>query len=78
MKLNEKAADIIMPLMLSLLMTFVISLVSSLASLGFADFTFNGWLSAWGLSWLIAFPTLLVVLPMVRKFTKNIIQWTDK
>ena len=50
-------------------MTFIVSLVSTLKSLGLEAFTVQGWLSAWGLSWLIAFPTLLLVMPLVKKLT---------
>ncbi|RYG86771.1 MAG: DUF2798 domain-containing protein, partial [Alphaproteobacteria bacterium] len=27
---------------------------------------------AWGLSWLVAFPTLLLILPLVRRLTATI------
>jgi hypothetical protein len=32
------------------------------------------WLGSWGLSWLVAFPTLLLVLPLVRKATAAVVQ----
>ncbi|MDP4946217.1 DUF2798 domain-containing protein [Alishewanella sp. HL-SH06] len=54
-------------------MTFVISLVSTLKALGFNDITLVGWMSAWLWSWLIAFPTLLIVLPIVKKFIQILI-----
>nr|WP_286049764.1 DUF2798 domain-containing protein [Rheinheimera sp. KL1] len=66
-----------MPFILSIVMTFVISIVTSGISLGFSDFTLLRWLSAWGISWLIAFPTLLMVLPIVRELTKRIIKWAN-
>jgi hypothetical protein len=31
-------------------------------------------MSAWVISWLIAFPTLLLVLPVVRKITAILVQ----
>ncbi|EPH31988.1 hypothetical protein L293_1764 [Acinetobacter gyllenbergii CIP 110306 = MTCC 11365] len=37
--------------------------------MGFEQFSFATWMSAWGISWLIAFPVLLLVLPVVRKLT---------
>ncbi len=78
MRLKESAAEIIMPLLLSVLMTLIISLVTSIFSLGVVGFSADKWLSAWGLSWLIAFPTLLIVLPLVRKLTKSIIGWVNQ
>jgi len=62
-----------MPLLLSILMTFIVSFVSTLKSLGLDAFTLTGWLSAWGLSWLIAFPALLLVLPVVKKLTAYLV-----
>ncbi|MFC6053537.1 DUF2798 domain-containing protein [Acinetobacter portensis] len=34
---------------------------------------FQLWLSAWSKSWLFAFPLILIVLPLVRKFLLNFI-----
>lgn len=72
-KLPARMAALVMPLLLSILMTFIVSLVSTLKSLGLDAFTIQGWLSAWGLSWLIAFPTLLLVLPVVKKLTSYLV-----
>jgi hypothetical protein len=51
-------------LLVSLLMTAVVSLVTTLLNLH--AFDARHWLGAWALSWLIAFPTLLAVMPLVR------------
>jgi hypothetical protein len=73
-KLPARYAALVMPLLLSLLMTFVVSLISTLRSIGLApDFPMI-WLSAWGLSWLVAFPTLLLVLPLVRRLTAALVE----
>jgi len=66
-KLPARYATIVSPLVLSLLMTFIVSFISTLKSLGFQPGLPAIWLTAWGLSWLVAFPTLLLVLPMVRR-----------
>lgn len=66
-KLPARYAAILSPLVLSLLMTFIVSLISTLKSLGFHPALPAIWLAAWGLSWLVAFPTLLLVLPVVRR-----------
>jgi len=55
--------------MLSVVMTFVVSLVSTLVTAGWTGAAPWLWLRAWGLSWVIAFPTLLLVLPLVRRAT---------
>ncbi|OAF13023.1 hypothetical protein AYJ54_45650 [Bradyrhizobium centrolobii] len=66
-KLPARYAPIVMPLVLSILMTAVVSIISTLKSLGPTPAFLATWPGAWGLSWLVAFPTLLVVLPMVRR-----------
>ncbi|UUZ46849.1 DUF2798 domain-containing protein [Massilia sp. B-10] len=68
-KLPARAAAWVMPLILSILMTFIVSLVSTLRSQGLAPGLFGLWMSSWVLSWLVAFPTLLLLLPVVRKAT---------
>ena len=72
--LNTRYAGVVMPFFLSILMTCVISLVSTLRSAGLAPGFLPLWLGSWALSWLIAFPTLLVVLPLVRKLTFVFVQ----
>lgn len=64
---------LLMPFILSILMTCVISFVSIIKALGFDGFTTIGWLSAWLWSWGIAFPTLLILLPLVRRFTQLVL-----
>lgn len=66
-RLPARSAAIVMPLVLSVIMTFVVSAISTLKSLGLSPEFASTWLVAWGLSWLVAFPTLLVILPMVRR-----------
>ena len=66
-RLPARYAAIVSPLVLSLLMTFIVSFISTLKSLGFHASLPSIWMSAWGLSWLVAFPTLLMVLPAVRR-----------
>ncbi|GAB2909535.1 DUF2798 domain-containing protein [Rheinheimera gaetbuli] len=64
---------LLMPFILSILMTCVISFVSIIKALGLDGFSIAGWLSAWLWSWGIAFPTLLILLPLVRRFTQSML-----
>ena len=75
-KIPNRYASIVLPFLLSIIMTFVVSCISTLRSMGFEHFSFNTWVYAWGISWLIAFPVLLLVLPIVRKITMLIVQPT--
>lgn len=72
-KLPARSAAWVMPLLLSILMTFIVSMISTLRGVGLSPEMPRIWFSAWGLSWLVAFPTLLLILPLVRKATAAIV-----
>lgn len=73
-KLPARYGRIVMPLMLSILMTCIISLISTLRGIGLAPHFLHIWMQSWGISWAIGFPTLLVVLPLVRKATAALVE----
>jgi hypothetical protein len=73
-KLPARFAGVVMPLLLSVLMTFIVSFISTYKSIGFAPQFAQIWMGAWGMSWLVAFPTTLVVLPFVRKITMAVVR----
>jgi hypothetical protein len=56
-----------MPLTLSVMMTGVISFVVAALGFGFTAELLRRWPQSWGASWVVAFPTLLLVLPVVRR-----------
>ncbi|KQP06827.1 DUF2798 domain-containing protein [Methylobacterium sp. Leaf93] len=61
---------LLMHLVLSVLMTLVVSAISTYKTLG-ADAAFlDHWPPAWALSWVVAFPTLLLALPLVRRIVE--------
>jgi hypothetical protein len=73
-KLPARYAAVVLPLFLSCIMTCLISGISTLRGVGFAPGLLQLWLGSWGLSWLIAFPTLLAVLPLVRRLTAAVVE----
>jgi hypothetical protein len=73
-RLPARYAGVVMPLVLSVIMTFVVSGVATLRSLGLSPGFPAMWMSAWGLSWLVAFPTLLLALPLVRRIVGLIVE----
>ena len=75
-KIPHRYAAIVLPLLLSIIMTFIVSGISTFRSMSFENFSLYTWLSAWGISWLIAFPVLLFILPIVRKITISLVQPT--
>ncbi|MES2938616.1 MAG: DUF2798 domain-containing protein [Pseudomonadota bacterium] len=72
-RIPARFAGLVMPFFLSIIMTCVISLVSTLRGIGLPPDFVHVWLGAWGASWLVAFPTLLGVLPLVRRLTAAVV-----
>ena len=73
-RLPSRYAPVVMPLILSVLMTFVVSAISTLKRLGPTPTFLVTWPTAWALSWLVAFPTLLMVLPLVRRIVALVVE----
>ncbi|GAB3357548.1 DUF2798 domain-containing protein [Lysobacter tyrosinilyticus] len=73
-KLPARYGSVVMPLLLSIFMTCIVSLISTFKGIGMSPQLLSKWLSAWCISWIIAFPVLLLVLPVVRKATLAIVR----
>ncbi len=72
-RLPARYAGVVMPFFLSILMTFVVSGISTLKALGPTAEFLQTWPASWALSWLVAFPTLLLVLPIVRRLVALVV-----
>ena len=72
-KLSAKWATIVMPFILSCLMSGIISLINRLRNLGWIDGFITLWFHNWMISWVFAFPIVLILLPMVRKLTSKLV-----
>lgn len=77
-KLPPRAMNVVMPFILSIFMSAIISFVSTVKAIGLAPDLLFSWLKAWGLSWVVAFPVLLVVLPIVRRIASLVVAAPDK
>ena len=73
-RLSPRYAAFVMPFVLSILMSLIVSGVSTLKSLGIGVAFLSTWPIAWFLSWLVAFPTLLLVLPLVRRIVSIVVE----
>ena len=72
-KLAARHAQWVMPLFLSLFMTCVVSGISTLRVLGWGPAFLGVWFASWMWSWLVAFPAVLVVLPLVKRLTAALV-----
>lgn len=61
-------APILFGFVLSALMSFVVSGIATFRNAGLVDGFFSLWVGAWLPSWLVAFPVVLVVAPIARRF----------
>lgn len=74
-KLPVRAIHVVLPLVITFIMTCVVSFVSTAKNLGFAHSEFvHSWIGAWGISWVIAFPVLLFVLPLARRIVFSFVE----
>ncbi len=72
-KLPARYAGIVTPFFLSILMTCIVSFISTAKEIGISPLLVHKWMGAWAISWIIAFPTLLFVLPLVKKLTDLVV-----
>lgn len=68
-KLPAKYAAWILPLLLSGLMSGIISFINTVKNLGWIENLGSIFFSAWMMSWMFAYPIVLIILPIVRKLT---------
>lgn len=72
-KIPARFTWLVMPAVLALLMTFVVSGISTVRAIGLAPDFFGKWMSAWLISYIVAFPTLLMVQPVVKRIVSAIV-----
>jgi len=70
--LPAKYAPILFGLFLSGLMSLMVSGVSTLGVMGLVSGFFTAWMGNWAFSWAVAFPSVLVVAPLVRRMVAKI------
>lgn len=71
-KLSARLAPILFGLMLSGLMSLIVSGVATFRAIGLVSDFGLIWLTAWAPSWSVAFPTVLVVAPFVRRMVAKV------
>lgn len=60
--------------LMSMFMSWLMSFVITLINLGFVDGFFMLWMAAFIKAWFVAFPTVVVVVPQVRKIVKLLVK----
>ena len=68
----HRFAPALFGLILSGLMSLLVSGVSTLRAVGWADHFLGLWLGNWLTAWAIAFPVVLVVAPLTRRIVARL------
>lgn len=73
-KIPARYTWLVTPAIMALMMTFVVSGVSTVKAVGIPPDFVTKWMSAWLWSYIIAFPTLLAVLPTVKRIVTAVVE----
>jgi len=77
-KLPARAQANVMPMILSFLMSGIVSSISTVKAIGLMEVTVWRLLQAWGVSYMIAFPAALLVMPVVRRTVAFLVESPEK
>lgn len=73
-KLPARYHRFVMPLVLATLMSLIVSGIATIKTIGLAPGFAGEWAGAWIASLVVAYPTLLLVLPIVRRIVGLIVE----
>lgn len=65
-------------LMMGVVTTGIISFTVISVNIGFKPKFFKIWLKSWGLAYLVALPTILVIAPLIQKLVDRLFDEEDK
>lgn len=72
--MHPRYAPFLFGLLVSGLMSFLVSGVATLRALGPVEGFGGFWMAAWLPAWAVAFPTILVVAPLVRRLVASLVR----
>jgi hypothetical protein len=77
-KLPAKAAFVLTPMILSFLMSGIVASIATLRAVGVTPGLASKILHAWMLSYPVAFPTAMIVMPIVRRVVGLLVESADR
>ena len=72
MKISQRSANLVFATLTAVFMSFLMSLVITFINLGLIDGFVLKWLKAWGYGFIVGYPVMLIVLPIVRKIINKL------
>ena len=73
----QRYAGYVFAFFMSFIMSGVMSLFISLINVGFIAGIFCLWMKAWGMAFIVAFPCVVVVNPLVRRLVWLVVDQGD-
>lgn len=73
MCINKKHEQKITLVIMVLIMTFVVTFVGTAKNLGFQNHFIIQWFKAWGFAFIVALPTVMLIMPVIKKTASRII-----
>lgn len=73
----KKYSNYVFSFFMSLLMSSIMSLIISIFNVGMIDEIMSIWLKAWGFAFVVAFPTIIAITPLVRKSVLIVVATND-
>lgn len=70
----KKYGPVLFSLLLSGMMSLLVSGIATLRAAGLVDGLLDLWMSAWITAWLIAFPTVMLVAPFTQKIVGTLVK----
>ncbi len=72
--INKRYEFLLFAFLMALFMAGFMSFIVTLINVGFVDGIFSMWIEAYWKAFLVAFPTIIVVVPRVRKLVTILIK----
>lgn len=73
-----KVQKLLFLLILSGMMSFIVSGISTFKAVGLNHHFVSLWLSAWIIAWILAFPSVLICAPIAQKLVDIIFKKVEK
>lgn len=71
--ISRKYHKVVFSFFMSLLMSGIMSFVISVFNVGLVSNIVSIWLKAWGFAFIVAFPTIILVSPIVHKLASLVL-----
>jgi len=71
--ISAKYQKIVFSLIMALFMSGIMSFVISVFNVGLIENIFTIWIKAWSFAFIVAFPTIMLISPIVQKIVSRLI-----